>query len=307
MLFKEALQNFSSSSYFRRRRRRSFFQRSEVVGTPDLQRRFAFFFFFFLFPFFFFSLSFETFFNRPGPSLRDLFGARQLERTRVRAKRENNKNSQNSLFFLSLLLLFHAPPPKKKQKKKSKMFRTVAASLAVLGLLSTASTAAAAPSEATKKLGKGFVMAKPGQLCPEVCAGAGGLKAATFAHLTTETAVCAANAGGEEGWVPGWSYVTFEGAPPSKAGCNVAANTTVPLESNDEYACLCMKDQIQGIDLPKGKPCSKACSKSITGRPGRAVSGNADGKNPGSACVSLPIELGELNRFGHVHEADDKW
>ena len=58
-----------------------------------------------------------------------------------------------------------------------------------------------------------------------------------------------------------------------------------------------MKDQIQGIDLPKGKPCSKACSKSITGRPGRAVSGNLDGKSPGSACVSLPIELGELNRF----------
>ena len=120
MLFKEALQNFSSSSYFRRRRRRSSFQRSEVVGTPDLQRRFAFFFFFFLFPFFFFSLSFETFFNRPGPSLRDLFGARQLERTRVRAKRENNKNSQNSLFFLSLLLLFHDPPPKKNRKRNQK-------------------------------------------------------------------------------------------------------------------------------------------------------------------------------------------
>lgn len=97
------------------------------------------------------------------------------------------------------------------------------------------------------------------------------------------------------------------GAPPPKAGCNVAANGTVPFESNDEYACLCMKDQIQGIDLPKGKPCSKACGKSITGRPGRAVSGNADGKSPGFACVSLPIELGELNRFGHVHEADDKW
>ena len=96
------------------------------------------------------------------------------------------------------------------------------------------------------------------------------------------------------------------GVAPSKAGCNVAANQTVPFESNDAYACLCMKDQIQGIDLPKGKPCAKACSKSITGRPGRAVSGNADGKSPGSACVSLPIELGELNRFGHVHEADDK-
>ena len=97
---------------------------------------------------------------------------------------------------------------------------------------------------------------------------------------------------------------------PAKAGCNVAANGTVPLESTEEYACLCMKDQIQGIDLPKGKPCSKACSKSITGRPGRAVSGNElDGEKsgPGSACVSLPIELGELNRFGHVHEGDDKW
>ena len=87
------------------------------------------------------------------------------------------------------------------------------------------------------------------------------------------------------------------GAAPPKAGCNVAANQTVPLEATEEYACLCMKDQIQGIDLPKGKPCSKACSKSITGRPGRAVSGNLDGKSPGSACVSLPIELGELNRF----------
>ena len=88
------------------------------------------------------------------------------------------------------------------------MFRT-AASLAVLGLLS--STSASAASEASKQLGKGFVMAKPGQLCPAVCEGAGGMRAATFAHLTTETAVCAANAGGEEGWVPGWSYVTFEG------------------------------------------------------------------------------------------------
>jgi len=94
---------------------------------------------------------------------------------------------------------------------------------------------------------------------------------------------------------------------PAKASCNVAANRTAPLEATDEYACLCMKDQIQGIDLPKGKPCSKACAKSITGRPGRAVSGSAADKNPGSACVSLPIELGELNRFGHVHEGDDKW
>ena len=180
------------------------------------------------------------------------------------------------------------------------MFRT-AASLAVLGLLSTSASAASDVG----KLGKGFVMARPGQLCPAVCESVG-QRAATFSHLTTETAVCAANAGGEEGWVPGWSYVTFEGAAPPKAGCNVAANGTVPLESNDAYACLCMKDQIQGIDLPKGKPCAKACGKSITGRPGRAVSGNADGKSPGSACVSLPIELGELNRFGHVHEADDK-
>ena len=91
------------------------------------------------------------------------------------------------------------------------MFRT-AASLAVLGLLSTAASASAADAS---KLGKGFVMAKPGQLCPAVCEGQG-QKAATFAHLTTETAVCAANAGGEEGWVPGWSYVTFEGkvSPP---------------------------------------------------------------------------------------------
>ena len=159
------------------------------------------------------------------------------------------------------------------------MFRT-AASLAVLGLLSTSASAASDVG----KLGKGFVMARPGQLCPAVCESVG-QRAATFSHLTTETAVCAANAGGEEGWVPGWSYVTFEGAAPPKAGCNVAANGTVPLES---------------------KPCAKACGKSITGRPGRAVSGNADGKSPGSACVSLPIELGELNRFGHVHEADDK-
>jgi len=88
------------------------------------------------------------------------------------------------------------------------MFRT-AASLAVLGLLSASSAASAAAAD-TSKLGKGFVMAKPGQLCPAVCEGAG-QRAATFAHLTTETAVCASNAGGEEGWVPGWSYVTFEG------------------------------------------------------------------------------------------------
>ena len=88
------------------------------------------------------------------------------------------------------------------------MVRT-AASLAVLGLLSASSAASAAVAD-TSKLGKGFVMAKPGQLCPAVCEGAG-QRAATFAHLTTETAVCAANAGGEEGWVPGWSYVTFEG------------------------------------------------------------------------------------------------
>ena len=87
------------------------------------------------------------------------------------------------------------------------MFRT-AASLAVLGLLSSASAASAASDVA--KLGKGFVMARPGQLCPAVCEGVG-QRAATFAQLTTETAVCAANAGGEEGWVPGWSYVTFEG------------------------------------------------------------------------------------------------
>lgn len=88
------------------------------------------------------------------------------------------------------------------------MFRT-AASLAVLGLLSSSATSTSAASDATK-LGKGFVLAKPGQSCPAVCEGVG-QKAATFAHLTTETAVCAANAGEEEGWVPGWSYVTFEG------------------------------------------------------------------------------------------------
>lgn len=187
------------------------------------------------------------------------------------------------------------------------MFRT-AASLALLGLLASSSSASAATAseDRSKQLGKGFVLAKPGQLCPAVCAGAG-QKPATFAHLTTETAVCAGYVGGAEGWVPGWSYVTFEGAPPPKAGCNVAANKTTPFEASEEYACLCMKGQIQGIDLPKGKPCSKACSKSITGRPGHSVAGNAgEGKNVGSACVSLPIELGELNRFGHVHEGDDK-
>jgi len=69
---------------------------------------------------------------------------------------------------------------------------------------------------------------------------------------------------------------------------------------------LCLEaNEVQGIDLPKpGKPCGQACGKSITGLPGRPVSAGSSA-DPGYACLSLPSELGNLNRFGHVHGEND--
>jgi hypothetical protein len=69
---------------------------------------------------------------------------------------------------------------------------------------------------------------------------------------------------------------------------------------------LCLEaNEVQGIDLPKpGKPCGQACGKSITGLPGRPVSAGSSA-DPGYACLSLPSELGNLNRFGHVLGEND--
>ena len=68
---------------------------------------------------------------------------------------------------------------------------------------------------------------------------------------------------------------------------------------------LCLEpNEVQGIDLPKpNKPCGVACGKSITGLSGRPVAAGGD-TDPGYACLSLPSELGDLNRFGHVHSGD---
>ena len=65
---------------------------------------------------------------------------------------------------------------------------------------------------------------------------------------------------------------------------------------------LCLDaNEVQGIALPKpDKPCGQSCGKSITGLPGRPVAAGSDA-DPGYACLSLPSELGDLNRFGHVH------
>ena len=171
---------------------------------------------------------------------------------------------------------------------------------AALALVLTATTLASAAD--TASLGRGFIPAAGGQSCTSACEAAG-KRAAKFTEFNAspaaETAVCAIkSAKDKEGWTPGWQAqnASLTTAPCSAALDLVTTNAT-------DYACLCLEPgEVQGIDLPatNGKPCSKACAKSITGRPGRPVTPGTGGKS-GYACLSLPTELGSLNRFGHTH------
>ena len=167
-----------------------------------------------------------------------------------------------------------------------------------LALLFTTATLAAAAADAG--LAKGFVLSAPGASCSSTCESAG-KKVAKFVEFNAlnpyETAVCAVRASDKEGWVPGWQALNATGD-----GCHVALNLNATASATD-VACLCLDvGEVQGLDLPaKGKPCSKACNKSITGRKGRPVAADAGRpeepqKKAGYACISLPVELGVLNR-----------
>lgn len=74
----------------------------------------------------------------------------------------------------------------------------------LLALALTAAACALASAESTPAytMGKGFIMAAPGQTCVDACGGAG-KKAAVFRHLDTETALCAVLSS-QDGWTPGW-------------------------------------------------------------------------------------------------------
>lgn len=163
--------------------------------------------------------------------------------------------------------------------------------LALLALAAATLSAASAADTSPQALGKGFIPAAPGQTCADACSAAG-KRAAVFRHLDTETALCAV-AG--DGWTPGWQ-ITGSG----NASC--AASLSGARRDEGAFACLCLEaGEVQGIDLPKpGKPCAAACGKSITGLPGRPITASADAAG-GFACLSLPSELGDLNRFGHTH------
>ena len=168
--------------------------------------------------------------------------------------------------------------------------------LAPLLLLAAASAAAAA----NDTLGKGFILASSGATCASTCESAG-KKLAKFSEFNSpapaETAVCAGKASDKEGWVPGWQAVGGD----EPTACHVALNLNAT-SANADVACLCLDGgEVQGLDLPKGKPCSKACAKSITGRKGRPIAAST-ATNAGYACLSLPTEIGVLNRFGHTHK-----
>ena len=75
--------------------------------------------------------------------------------------------------------------------------------LALAALAAAACTLATTAAESIPDtLGRGFVLAKPGQACVDACTGAG-KRAAVFRHLTTETALCAVLSPAD-GWTPGW-------------------------------------------------------------------------------------------------------
>ena len=163
----------------------------------------------------------------------------------------------------------------------------LAASLAA----AAAVLASAAPENSS--LAKGFIVASPGASCAATCEAAG-KSVAKFAEFNAgaspaQTAVCAIKSNDKEGWVPGWQPVG--GAAP--ADCNVALNLNATAAARD-VACLCLEGgEVQGLDLPaRGKPCAKACGKSITGRAGRPVAAGAGGAAAGYACLSLPTEIG---------------
>lgn len=164
--------------------------------------------------------------------------------------------------------------------------------LTLVLLFATANLAAAATDAG---LAKGFVLSAPGASCASTCESAG-KKVAKFAEFNApnpyETAVCAVRSSDKEGWVPGWQALNATGD-----GCHVALNLNATANVTD-VACLCLDaGEVQGLDLPaKGKPCSKACNKSITGRKGRPLAADAGEKKTGYACISLPVELGVLNR-----------
>jgi len=77
-----------------------------------------------------------------------------------------------------------------------------------------------------------------------------------------------------------------------------------PLPSLSPHSLCLEANEAQGIALPEpDQSCGQSCGKSITGLPGRPVAAGT-AADPGYACLSLPSELGDLNRFGHVHGAD---
>ena len=75
-------------------------------------------------------------------------------------------------------------------------------SLALALALASSALALAAADGSQDTLGKGFIMAQPGQTCTAAC-GAAGKRAAVFRHLDTETALCAVLSKAD-GWTPGW-------------------------------------------------------------------------------------------------------
>ena len=162
--------------------------------------------------------------------------------------------------------------------------RAAAATLALAALLGSA---AAAPPALAKHFA---ASSNAGLLCANVCQESG-RKAALFANQNVTTALCAVDAGGSEGWVPGWQLVGEAGGD---ATCSTAANGVTTASST--YACMCLgAGMTQGIDNPSGKPCRLACSKSILGTVGAPIQAG-DGPNAAYACLSLPSELGMLNR-----------
>ena len=72
----------------------------------------------------------------------------------------------------------------------------------LLALALAAASLALTTAQNAESLGKGFVMAQPGQTCTTAC-GVAGKRAAVFRHLDTETALCAVLSQ-KDGWTPGW-------------------------------------------------------------------------------------------------------